>query len=61
MAKMIEIKDWANKHNTFIYTADMKPLGYVHCEAAIEWLAYDADGQFIDRFISKKAAKAALA
>lgn len=60
MTKKIEIKDWANKHNTFIYTTNMKPLGYIHCEAAVEWLAYDAQGKFINRFISKKEAKAAL-
>ena len=25
------IKDWANKHNTFVYTNDMITKGYVHC------------------------------
>ena len=60
MAKRIEIKDWSNKHITFIYTADMKPLGYIHCEAPVEWVAYRADGSFIDHFTSKAKAKAAL-
>ena len=60
MTKRIEIKDWANKHNTFIYTADMQPLCYIHCEAPVEWLAYRTDGSFIDRFTSKAKAKAAL-
>lgn len=60
MTKLIEVKDWANKHNVFIYTADMKPLGWVHQEAAIEWVAYKTDGEFVGRYTSKKEAKAAL-
>jgi hypothetical protein len=60
MTKMIEIKDWADKHNTFIYTADMQPLGYLHQVSPTDWKAYNASGKFIDWFTSKKAAKAAL-
>lgn len=60
MAKRIEIKDWSNKHNTFIYTADMSPLGYVHCESPTEFAAYNASGEFINWFDSKKAAVNAL-
>lgn len=60
MTKKIEIKDFADKHTIFIYTAAMEPLGYIHCEASVEWLAYDAEEKFIGRFISKKEAKAAL-
>ena len=60
MTKKIEIKDFADKHTTFIYTAAMEPLGYIHCEAAVAWRAYKADGSFIDEFTTKKAAKAAL-
>ena len=56
MNKRITVQDWANKHNTFVYTADMKPLGHVHCESPLEWIAYDANGTFIDRFTSKKDA-----
>lgn len=60
MAKMIEVKDWADKHNTFIYTAAMQALGYIHQEAPMVWRAYDAAGNYIDCFDSKKEAKAAL-
>ncbi len=60
MNKRIEVKDWANKHNTFVYTSNMNPLGYVHCEAATEWSAYNASGEFIGWYGSKKEAKAAL-
>lgn len=61
MTRMIEIKDWADKHNTFIYSTDMKPMGYVHQESPVDWKAYNAEGEFIDWFTSKKEAKAALA
>lgn len=60
MTKTIEIKDWANKHNTFIYDQNMKPLGTIHQEAPMEWIAYDKDGTFIDRYTTKREAKKAI-
>lgn len=60
MAKLIEIKDWANKNQNFYYTADMKPVGMIECVCAVEWRVCDADGNFINDFTSKKEAKAAL-
>ena len=60
MTTAVEIKDWADKNTTFIYAADMTPLGYINCECATEWAAYRADGSFVDWFGSKRAAKAAL-
>ena len=59
--RIIEIKDWADKFNTMLYTADMTPLGYIHQHAACEWSAYDADGEFVDHFSTKADAKRALA
>jgi hypothetical protein len=58
--KLIQIQDFANKHNTFIFSSSMAPLGIVHCIAACEWEAIDAIGNHIDFFTTKKAAMAAL-
>ena len=58
---MIEIANFPAKHDTAAYTKDMKLLGYVHCECATEWAAYNAKGDFVDWFSSKKKALAALA
>ena len=57
---MITIPNFPTKHDTTAIGADRKPLGWVHCECAVEWAAYDASGKFIDWFGSKKEALAAL-
>ncbi len=60
MAKKIQIKDWSNKNNTFVYDANMTPLGFVECFCSTEFKAFRADGTFIDWFGSKTAAMKAL-
>ncbi len=59
--KTIQIQDPIDKNNTFIFSKTMVPLGIIHCIAACEWEAIDANGQHINFFTSKKAAIAALA
>lgn len=60
MTKTIEIKDWTSKHNTFIYDSSMKPLGIIRQVAPMDWIAYDNDGNFIDRYTTKSEAKKAI-
>lgn len=58
---MITTIDPGNKHNTFIFTRALQPVGWVHCFSKTEWQAFKPDGTFVDWFTSKKAAIAALA
>lgn len=60
-ARPIEIKDWSCRHNTLVYTRAMKPLGWVHCEAAVVHLAYNPDSSYLGEFMTHKDAVAALA
>ena len=60
MTKKIQIKNWADKNITFVYTAEMAPLGRVECFCATEFKAYRADETFIGWFDTKRKAVAAL-
>ncbi len=61
---LIKITDTADKNSTLIFAnlnGKLSPLGYILCESSTEWAAYDAAGNFINWFGSKKQALAAIA
>jgi hypothetical protein len=61
--KLIQITDPADKNSTLIFSSlngKLSPLGHITCECSTEWAAYDANGNFIDWFASKKQALTAI-
>ena len=61
--KLIKITDPADKNSTLIFSSingKLSPVGHIICECSTEWAAYDAAGNFINWFGSKKQALAAL-
>lgn len=53
------VKDFADKNTTFVLR-DMQPAGYITQFSPKEFKLFDADGNFINWFTSKRAAASAL-